>query len=545
MNRMAGQRETPSRAQTALRDRCHALGLPMWRFSATGELLGRPDEGGIFGTWLRTPFMERLMGSAAARWMESSDAPDPMELFPGCHLMPLEERQRRRRVSLGVAMILTRAVLDSEQFLQGCQAGSLDAEATARAMEPILRRDEPARDRVLNVLGWMNHDLAAMATHETHIETLSRQLAESYEEMSLLYRLREFMNELAQPQRFVRQACFELHTVLPFRWIAVRFIDDQQLARSLSAKTFTAGDLPCSKGRFEQLVTGLMKEMQPGRSVVLDPDAAAPFGSSGAQVLAFPIARDGAVIGAFMCGDKSDDAEITNIELKMVEATAGYVSILLENSGLYEDQHAMFLGTLRALTATIDAKDPYTCGHSERVANLAADLARAYGLPEAQVERVRVAGLVHDIGKIGVPEDVLRKPGRLTDDEFEQIKRHPEIGYHILHDIPQLADVLPGVLYHHERIDGRGYPHGIDGDAIPLVAKLIALADSFDAMSSNRTYRSAMSREQVLTEIRKCAGKQFDPELAELFVKLDFTEYDRDVARHLAGRDGSEMRGAA
>ena len=148
------------------------------------------------------------------------------------------------------------------------------------------------------------------------------------------------------------------------------------------------------------------------------------------------------------------------------------------------------------------------------------------------VGRMHIAGLVHDIGKIGLPEAVLTKPGKLTAEEFAWIRRHPEIGHRILKDIPQLHDILPGVLYHHERFDGRGYPEGIAGDDIPLVARLISLADAFDAMSSTRTYRATLSRPDVLKEIVDCAGTQFDPELAPIFVTLDFSEFDRMFAEH-------------
>ncbi len=139
---------------------------------------------------------------------------------------------------------------------------------------------------------------------------------------------------------------------------------------------------------------------------------------------------------------------------------------------------------------------------------------------------------MHDIGKIGVPEAVLTKPGKLTEAEFDWIRKHPEIGYRILRDIPRVRDILPGVLYHHERFDGQGYPEGIAGDDIPLVARLISLADAFDAMSSTRTYRPTLSRPEVLQEILDCAGTQFDPELAPVFVKLDFSEFDRMFAEH-------------
>jgi len=302
-----------------------------------------------------------------------------------------------------------------------------------------------------------------------------------------------------------------------------------------------SGGLPCDARVFERFAMEIMDTLEAGKFITLDGANRGPLARGDSQVLVYPIARAGEVIGAFLAGDKNGpDMEVTNIDLKMFQAAAGYVAILLENASLYEDQHDMFLGTVRALTASIDAKDPYTCGHSERVADLAASLARALGLNTDAVERIRIAGLVHDIGKIGVPEAILRKPGRLTDDEVVAMKSHPAIGHRILQDIKQLADVLPGVLHHHERYDGKGYPQGLAGEGIPLSARIIALADSFDAMSSNRTYRAALPRAKVLSEIRACAGAQFDPRMAEVFVTMDFAPYDRAVAKH---RSDAEDRG--
>jgi HD-GYP domain-containing protein (c-di-GMP phosphodiesterase class II) len=235
----------------------------------------------------------------------------------------------------------------------------------------------------------------------------------------------------------------------------------------------------------------------------------------------------------FACGEKcGDDPQVSSYEMQLLEAAGGYTGAMLENATLYRAQQAMFLGTLRSLTAAIDAKDRYTCGHSERVALMAAKLAEAAGLSAAQAERVHICGLVHDVGKIGVPEAVLCKPGRLTNEEFAIIKQHPDIGHRILKDIPMLEDVLPGVLHHHERWDGKGYPQSLKGEDVPLFARLIALADTFDAMSSTRSYRAAMPRAQVLAEIERSAGTQFDPGLAARFVRLDFSEFDRMVQRH-------------
>ena len=223
------------------------------------------------------------------------------------------------------------------------------------------------------------------------------------------------------------------------------------------------------------------------------------------------------------------------MDVKLLTATAAQLGIFIENALLYEDLNATFLGTLEALTNSIDAKDKYTCGHSQRVALLTAQLAQEAGLDEDQVDRYRIAGLVHDIGKIGVPESVLLKTGGLTTAEYESIQKHPEIGARILKNIPQMEDILGGVLHHHEKYDGSGYPHGIAGEDIPLVARMISLADTFDAMSSSRTYRNAMTRNSVLDEMNRVAGKQFDPELIQLFMNLDFSEWEQLMIEHQAG----------
>jgi HD-GYP domain-containing protein (c-di-GMP phosphodiesterase class II) len=225
---------------------------------------------------------------------------------------------------------------------------------------------------------------------------------------------------------------------------------------------------------------------------------------------------------------------VSSWDIQLFEAAAGFITSYLENVSLFEEQRRLFMGTLQALTAAIDAKDRYTRGHSERVSHVSTQIARAIGLSAEDVETIRIAGLVHDVGKIGVPEAVLCKQGRLTDPEFDAIKRHPQIGYGILQDIRPLKGVLPGVLHHHERWDGKGYPSGLSGESIPLQARIIAIADTFDAMSSTRSYRPAMPRDKVLAELQRCAGTQFDPALIPAFMRLDLSEFDLLVAKHAA-----------
>src|SRR6185369_5026406 len=204
----------------------------------------------------------------------------------------------------------------------------------------------------------------------------------------------------------------------------------------------------------------------------------------------------------------------------------------LENSRLFEDVHGLMMGLLHALTSAVDAKDAYTCGHSERVALLSRRLAKEIRLPDSQVERIYMAGLLHDVGKIGVPEAVLQKTGKLTPEEFDQMKRHPQIGARILQDIKQMREIIPGVLHHHERYDGKGYPSGLAGEKIPLMGRVICLADCFDAMTSNRTYRKALPLEVALTEIRRCSGTQFDPTLTDAFLSIGADRFRELLADH-------------
>jgi putative nucleotidyltransferase with HDIG domain len=226
--------------------------------------------------------------------------------------------------------------------------------------------------------------------------------------------------------------------------------------------------------------------------------------------------------------------EFNSVDMKLLNNVGNQCSIFLENAALYSDMQDLFMGVLHALTRSIDAKDAYTRGHSQRVAELSRALARKIGLSDEQCERVYLSGLLHDVGKIGVPETVLTKPGRLTDAEFDAIKKHPAIGAQILDNIKQLQDIIPGVLYHHERWDGRGYPTQLAGEEIPLIGRIICVADSFDAMSSTRTYRPALPLDTVLAEISRCAGAQFDPALAKVFVTLDFGPYSRSMEEQTA-----------
>ena len=184
---------------------------------------------------------------------------------------------------------------------------------------------------------------------------------------------------------------------------------------------------------------------------------------------------------------------------------------------------------LKVLTGAIEARDPYTRGHSSRVTALAEVVARRLGWSEEKLASLRIGGPLHDIGKLGVSDEVLRKEGRLDDGELAQIREHPKIGARMLLRMAALREAIPYVLYHHERWDGHGYPSGKAGEEIPIEARVLAIADAFDAMTSDRPYRRALSRADALAEVERCAGTQFDPEIARVFVGL-FAESELPAA---------------
>ena len=186
-----------------------------------------------------------------------------------------------------------------------------------------------------------------------------------------------------------------------------------------------------------------------------------------------------------------------------------------------------YLDTIGILRHTVEAKDPYTRGHSDRVSEYSVLIGTELGLDENQIHTLKIGGLFHDIGKIGIPDSILLKESKLDDEEYSQIKNHPSIGVHMLGDAEIFKDIIPIVKHHHERFDGHGYPGQLAGEDIPLLARIAAVADTFDAMTSKRSYRDALSLDYTIAEIEKCSGSQFDPEIAKVFLDILRNKYDK------------------
>jgi putative nucleotidyltransferase with HDIG domain len=235
--------------------------------------------------------------------------------------------------------------------------------------------------------------------------------------------------------------------------------------------------------------------------------------------LAFvPLRMQQRLIGWLGAASFTPGKRFTEGQRKLLAIVSSRAAAAIENARLYENLRATFQQTIQSLATTIDKMDHYTRGHSERVALYASRLARWVGLDEKQIEVVRQAALMHDIGKVGCVLN-LNKPGKLTAPEYETFQQHPRYGKEILDPIQFLAPVIPGVYLHHERWDGRGYPLGLKQNNIPLIARIITVADTYDAMTSDRAYRRALPHELAVSEIEHCSGSQFDPDLTGIFVE--------------------------
>ena len=214
-----------------------------------------------------------------------------------------------------------------------------------------------------------------------------------------------------------------------------------------------------------------------------------------------------------------EDLPVTGSSLEVDALTRTFNTMMRSVLAAQAETRSAYVGTIRALAMALDARDPYTAGHSERVSAISVGIGRQIGLDHVQLDILRLGALLHDIGKIGIGDDVLRKPDALTREEFELIKEHPGLGARILRSVPFLAPHLPIVELHHERPDGRGYPYGLTSEQTPLLARIVHVADAFDAMTSARAYRRAWSSAEAVRELWRCAGTQFDAEIVQALVQ--------------------------
>lgn len=339
------------------------------------------------------------------------------------------------------------------------------------------------------------------------------QLGQAYEEVMLIQDLSQYLRPDIAPQTLA-EAVLE----------RVRLISDTELSAFLLRHGSEPGDqLHGEWGLDGSEIESLIREIlgdHPPKIIVRNHIDTSPLR------LGYPNVRSLAAVPLFI-GDQVPSwlvlanpqvgKELGTEEANLLKSIGGILSSHTQVVELFRDHEEMVLVFIRSLVSTLDAKDSYTRGHSERVALVAQRIAQELQLPDSEIEAIYQSGLLHDIGKIGIDDAILQKPGALSNLEFQKVATHPEVGYSILSELKNLSHLLPGVLHHHERYDGHGYPGKLAGTAIPRMARILAVADAFDAMGSDRPYRKGRDREDVELTLAKGSGTQWDPEVINAF----------------------------
>jgi len=419
-------------------------------------------------------------------------------------------------------LVISQAVVGdlSEEHLRFLRSleEKVGLEETGFLLEAVRENPQFDRSRMKNLAHFVIEQLTEKLTSREMLEDTTQFLLEKYEELMFLYTITESIS----PDREYRKT---LSVILDkgLQKLSAKsgfFV----LAAMGDAKELVAlegyGDYPW-EGKPEEVPQPLSELIYQcrGPAVIIRPEEAPPeWRADLGALLAYPFEiknfRRGYLIFAW-----ENVERIGEIELKFAKALANQAASVLHGVHLYRELADLLFSTLEALSSSIDAKDPYTHGHSRRVADYAVMTAQTMGYGPKFLTMLKIAGLLHDFGKIGIAEGILTKEGKLTEEERESMNEHPAIGAKILSKFRSFSNIVPGIRHHHERFDGLGYPQGLAGDEIPLVGRIISIADAYDAMTTSRPYRRKMDSNEAQEELLSNAKAQFDPRMVEAFIQ--------------------------
>ncbi|WP_310820324.1 HD-GYP domain-containing protein [Stratiformator vulcanicus] len=349
---------------------------------------------------------------------------------------------------------------------------------------------------------------------EDELDHVTCQLDHTYEEISLLHDLSRNLQVSQGPTSLADLCVRRLHALVDAGGSLI-LINDRSRRNLLHSR----GVLPFEPRELETLIESF-SDVEWSRPLVRNHVGKTLLGADYPRLSNFilvPIQEGQHRKGWVFCCNRTHGQEFGTVEAGFMNSVATILGTHVRNTELYQQNQDLLIGFVRSLVSSLDAKDPYTRGHSERVALIARRIGKHMKLPEGDLRDIYLSGLLHDVGKIGIDDRILRKPGRLTDAEFEAVKAHPTIGYNILKGLSNLQHILPGVRNHHENFDGTGYPDKLAGDDIPLMARILAVADGYDAMGSDRPYRKGMPNQKIEEIFRKGRNEQWDPNVIDAY----------------------------
>jgi response regulator RpfG family c-di-GMP phosphodiesterase len=464
-----------------------------------------------------------------ARTIEAEDGEAALSMFqqhkpdlvitdirmPGMGGVALLQEMKRR--DSDVPVILVTGYPSIDVAIQGMKEGASDFLTKPFRLDEVQAVLEKAlRERKLLL---ENQGLRREIHRKRAIEKLNEQLHRKVKELFAFYSLGETISSSPLNRNVILQAVLNLAKEVIHAQKIWFLVPEGGNGHTKTMMQSQEGADPIADGFLEserqyvmeQVLTQKKPVRHQGRRQFGDPMQV------GNSHLAVPMMIQGEIYGVLHAFGKIKESGFDQQDLFFLSELTRRASLGLENNYLYESIFEVLMATLRSLVSTIEAKDPYTKQHSQRVTDLAVVIAKEMQCGPDQIDTLRVAGQLHDLGKLGVKDSILLKPGRLSKEEFDQIKTHPAIGESIIAPIGLLPDERALIRHHHERWDGKGYPDGLMGEQIPLLARILSVADAFDAMTSDRPYRAALSHRTGLDEIIRCKGTQFDPQVVEAF----------------------------
>ncbi|TWT44102.1 Cyclic di-GMP phosphodiesterase response regulator RpfG [Phycisphaerae bacterium RAS1] len=362
------------------------------------------------------------------------------------------------------------------------------------------------RDAAQVIAGVLNHAI----DREEAVDNLSEALLGTYEELNLLYGLLPELAQSIHPPQIAQLLVDETARVVQCRRVSLLVADEDRRCMRVVASR----GLPV-EARDVTIPIGTDGPAGPVMS-----DSPLVFGENAVPLAHVPLTARGQTLGVLVATERIDAGDFTARDLQLLQGLASVSASAIHNCRLHEAMKRQMLSTIRALARAVDARDHYTHDHSARVARLCVSTARRLGVGDDDaLQKIELAGILHDIGKIGIPDTILAGCERLTAAQYELVKQHVNIGAEIVSHVAELTDVARAILHHHERFDGRGYPAGLSGADIPLASRLISVADAYDSLTSDRTYRKACSQEDGLLELRRGSGTQFDPQVVEALAR--------------------------
>ncbi|MEM1062826.1 MAG: HD-GYP domain-containing protein [Planctomycetota bacterium] len=419
--------------------------------------------------------------------------------------------------------------------------------STESAIGPSVPSDRPDYESALREereqvaeLQRLVDDFTVQATHDTEELTWFREMTSHFGELDIE---REFLDVISPMLPALRE-------LLQTETLAVVTDEGDSERGQVDPVFLTAEGLPFDRAKVLRLVLGCRDAASDGvvvlnnASVIQKRTSVAGVANCMVVAMARPSGQYGWLVAVGKVVERSaavetcetgvSRGEFGTVEATLLDSAARTLATHQRNVTLFRERKELIVGIIRAMINAVDAKDAYTCGHSDRVALIGRLIAGQMGLPERDRESIYISGLLHDVGKIAVPDSILCKPGALSAEEFDVVKRHPVTGYHMLSHLEKLRPVLPGVLHHHEAWDGSGYPNGLVGVEIPQMARVMAVADAWDAMTSRRPYRSAMPFERAAGILRDGRGGQWDPDVIDAFFECF------DEVREISEADGRQ-----